>query len=102
MFILTKSIFASLCKNWKSVYSAGKNKKIILSFKKLACVLLEEKLGQKCLGIAHLCPGTASEEGKEGSHVSLSSCLSIPDVLLFQAWVTFLPHDCAHTPIRRG
>lgn len=78
-FILTKPILASLSKeNWVSVYSADKNKKMILTLKKLACMLLEEKLGRKCPGIAYLCPGTASEEGKEGGQISSSKLSKHP------------------------
>ena len=102
MFILTKPILVSLCvRRTGYLFIAQINsKKIILSLNKLACMYAccGRKLGWKCSGIAHLLPGTASEERKEGSQVSLSSCLSIPDVLLFQALMTCcwcLPHDVA-------
>jgi len=46
MFILTKPIPVSLCKESRvSIYSTDKNKKMVLGVSKLACVLLEENLG---------------------------------------------------------
>lgn len=95
MFILTKPILVSLCKeNWVSVYSIDKNKKVTLGLNKRASVLLEEKLGRKCPGILPTCApavllGRGGKEGRQ-AHIlaSLTRC-------------GCLPRACAWAPITR-